>query len=290
MTVLLTGAHGFLGKYLLATFVREGHRVVAICRGPHPDDQGMVQNGQVKYVYADIRNPVVMPHDFDVVVHAAGRTPAEPRPVSLEEYVESNVIGTQNVINCAVARSTRLFIYVSAVSVYGAVSSPHIDEETPVNPDSSYGFTKYAGECLVKHASNQMPSIMIRIPLIVGKGMRSGWLYQILEKFRTGETVTIYNGSSPYNFLEADDFCSLIARCLSLKQKGCDLYTLSSKDLLTVREVAEIVQQHAGSRTIIQEKSSPVVGFTLSYEKAKNVLGFEPKGARAVLDRFLKGH
>lgn len=162
MTLLVTGAGGFVGLNILEAALGAGQTVCALSDRPlfAPALKAFADlPGTLEVVTADVRNPraiadVFGRHDVAQVIHAAAITLGPNGKIAPAETVmDVNVVGTQNVMDAARAAGVARFVYPSSVAVYGnAPFDGPVTEETPPAPVGLYGFTKLACERLALSA------------------------------------------------------------------------------------------------------------------------------------------
>jgi 2-alkyl-3-oxoalkanoate reductase len=128
VNALVTGAGGFLGRYIVEQLVARGDRIRALCRGHYP---GLEKLG-VEIVRADIRDrerTIAACHDVDVVFHAAAK-PGIWGP--WQEYYSTNVEGTHNVLEGCFAHEVPKLVYTSSPSVtFDGRDQCGVDESAP---------------------------------------------------------------------------------------------------------------------------------------------------------------
>ncbi|WMS42586.1 NAD(P)-dependent oxidoreductase [Acuticoccus sp. MNP-M23] len=165
MTLLVTGAGGFVGLNILEAALSAGQTVCALSDRPlFAPALKAFQNlpGTLDVVTADVRNQKALTdafarHDVAQVIHAAAITLGPASTLApAETVIDVNVVGTQNVMDAARAAGVSRFIYPSSVAVYGlAPFRAPVTEETPPEPAGLYGFTKLACERLVMAAQRK---------------------------------------------------------------------------------------------------------------------------------------
>jgi dTDP-glucose 4,6-dehydratase len=157
--VLVTGAGGFIGSTLCDLLVRDGHTVRAFVRYTSHDSLGALAlsdddvRASLEVVSGDLRDPLGVAaavKDCDVVLHL-GATISIPysyrRP---REVVESNVLGTLNVLDAARVHETRRVVVTSTSEVYGTALRATIDEEHPLQGQSPYSASKIGADKLAE--------------------------------------------------------------------------------------------------------------------------------------------
>ena len=168
MTVLVTGAAGFLGSHVSTLLVTRGVRPRALI---HPnDDAGRLARADADVYTADIGDRSAIAAALagvDRVIHCAARTgPWGPAA----EYERTNVRALGTLVRAAMAADVRRFVHVSSITVHGNNVHGHADENSPLRTEPNpYSRSKVAGEKLLQR--------MIRdegAPVTI---VRPGWIY-----------------------------------------------------------------------------------------------------------------
>lgn len=286
MKILITGVNGFIGSYLCKRLCQDNGVIGIDCKDSNSIDSKLNSFRNFQWHKADLTKRLFLSEDIDIIVHAAARTP-EPN-VPIVNYVMNNIICTQNLIDFAIQKKVKLFVYLSAISAYGQIDSTTVDEDTPIKASTPYGMTKYIAELLLREKKNMVPSIIFRLPVVVGAGMKSGWLFNVYEKLLRGKQVYIYNGDSPYNMVHISDVCNLVLSSLNYNAGDSNLFTINCKDFMSIRQIVNTMKKYTRSKSEIVEKSTDDKGFIISTEKAMRILNFKPKPASKILTKFLE--
>jgi nucleoside-diphosphate-sugar epimerase len=203
--VLVTGATGFIGKYVVPHLLDEGLRVFALI--PEDEDHIFPANKAVEVVEGDIASPLRIPLEISAIYHCAGVIKREG------EMERVNVQGTQNVVEVAIGRDCRL-IHLSSAGVVGNAKKTTIDEETPCYPDSLYEKTKYKAEEVIRQGINRGLKAQILRPTIVfgtGRAPQDDSFLQLIRSIASGNYRNIRGGSGIYNIVYAGE----VARAMS---------------------------------------------------------------------------
>ena len=160
MTILLTGATGVIGSYVVRALLEQDETVIGVSSRGDPRLLGDTKN-DVSLERCDIRDhermdQLIKRSDVETVIHLAALMPAvcRARPV---DAVEVNVTATAGLYASAARRGVRRFVYASSKSVYGPELPPAhgppeyrpIPEELPARPVWMYDVTKRAGELVI---------------------------------------------------------------------------------------------------------------------------------------------
>ena len=285
MNVMLTGATGYIGNNILKKLsVNNNIFVHAVCRRENLLDSYSKLNN-VKVYTGDLSNIIPVEDKVDVIIHTAARTPE--LNVSFCEYVKSNIIATNNLLKYALINNVNLFIYLSAISVYGNIEKSMVNEDTPVKPKDYYSITKYIAESLLDSENRKLNSFIFRLPIVIGREMKNGWFYDTYRRIEEGLNVKIYNKDSLYNVISIGDLCQLIENCIYRNISGCNVFTLTAKNLLTIGDICKKIKKSTKSNSIIEEVKSCKSSFCISYDKAESMLDYKPSDATDVIECYL---
>jgi len=171
--VLVTGADGFIGSHLVEHLIDAGHRVRAFVFYNSFDSRGWLDHvapalrDALDVVAGDIRDPHGVKQAMrgcDVVMHLAALIGIPYSYSAPDNYVDTNVGGTLNVLQAARELGVQRVIHTSTSEVYGTAQSVPIDEGHRLHPQSPYAATKAAADLLALsfHASFATPVVVLR--------------------------------------------------------------------------------------------------------------------------------
>jgi UDP-glucose 4-epimerase len=164
MKILVTGSSGHLGEALVRTLRQQEHEVVAldIVESPFTTHVGSISDRAcVRHCMAGV----------EVVLHAATLHKPHVATHSRQDFVDTNVTGTLNLLEEAVAAGVRSFVYTSTTSVFGDALVPPagapaawVTEDVVAVTKNIYGVTKAAAEdlCQLFHRNQRLPCIVLR--------------------------------------------------------------------------------------------------------------------------------
>jgi len=164
MKILVTGSSGHLGEALVRTLREQAHEVVAldILESPFTTEVGSISDrARVRQCMAGV----------EVVLHAATLHKPHVATNSRQDFVDTNVTGTLNLLEEAVAAGAKSFVYTSTTSVFGDALVPPagapaawVTEDVAAVPKNIYGVTKAAAEdlCQLFHRNQRLPCIVLR--------------------------------------------------------------------------------------------------------------------------------
>lgn len=186
-TILVTGATGFVGSYLLRLLVGKGYAVRALRRPDSPLDLVQEIAGQVEWAEADVTDLVALERAFEGITHVyhcAGMVSFSARDT--RRMMQVNVSGTANIVNLCLDFGVKKLVHVSSIAALGRVKErPELDETAkwmPGKDNSRYAISKHQSEQEVwrGHAEG-LPVGIVNPSVILGSGFwhtGSGKLFQ----------------------------------------------------------------------------------------------------------------
>jgi nucleoside-diphosphate-sugar epimerase len=168
MTILVTGAAGFLGSHVIDLLIEQGEAPRALI-GPGDDARRLVA-ASLDIRRADVADPSALRsalHGVDRVLHCAARTgPWGPEI----EYQRTNVHGLELLVRASLAAGVHRIVHVSSVTVHGNDAGGVADETTPLREEPNpYSRSKVAGERLLQRLITELGA-----PVTI---VRPGWVY-----------------------------------------------------------------------------------------------------------------
>lgn len=155
--ILVTGAEGFIGSHLVERLLKDGYRVRALVLYNSDNSVGWLKsisakaNSDFEVVLGDVRDQSSMVkamHGCEAVMHLAALISIQYSYVAPKSYVETNVLGTLNVLEAAMQCSLKQVIHTSTSEVYGSPIYVPIDEDHPLQGQSPYSASKIAADQL----------------------------------------------------------------------------------------------------------------------------------------------
>jgi dihydroflavonol-4-reductase len=167
MKILIIGASGFIGSFIVEEALRRGYETWAGIR--KTSSRQYLSDERIKFLELQFDNEdrlteQLMPHQFDYIVDAAGATKCKRS----SDFFAVNTEGTKRIVN-AVLRSgmnVKKFVYLSSLSVFGAPreKEPHedIEETDPMMPNTFYGKSKLEAERFLSTVKDKLNYVILR--------------------------------------------------------------------------------------------------------------------------------
>ncbi|MFP7761214.1 NAD-dependent epimerase/dehydratase family protein [Marisediminicola sp. LYQ134] len=278
MKVLITGAHGKVGRAVTLAMVDAGHEVRTTDLSRPNFDRKPASDP--KYTQADLTDAgqaYAVVRDVDAVVHIA----AIPEPTGNAPHVvfQTNLMATFNVLEAAVRAGVSRFVYISSETVPGFFFAERdflpeyapIDENHPVHPQDPYALSKHFGEQLMVAATERSDMRTISI--------RPSWVqFEGNYEHNLGPQITEESKPSPglWSYIDVYDLADAIVLATESDLAGHELFYIASPDNVGGHDFAEMLAKNYGDQIELREIDRPDAS-GISTAKARRLLGWTPK-------------
>ena len=277
-TVLLTGASGLIGRYVHRMLRERGDKVVAIDR-IEGDDVLACDLSEVHRLHE-------LGSEAAAIIHCgaiSGPMVARDNPYLI---VQSNIVGTANVLEFARVKGMRRVVYCSSVSAFGNTPAglDLVPEDVVLKPTSVYGASKAAGEQLLEGYRQQhgVDSVSLRPGWVYGPGRTTDCAIRtMIEDAQAGRPTSFPFGRDFYRqYVHVQDVADAILLALDAKELPRRSYTINGGTYLTLGDVAAIVRKVLPSARIeMGPGGDPIddVQTRFDLSAAERDLGFRPR-------------
>jgi len=302
-TVLITGASGMIGSYMMYTLLRlndkynYGTKVLAMIRNIHKLPKEVRDREDVKIILHDVSTPIFMEDDIDFVIHAA--SPASPLIMQKQpvEVIAANTVGTFYTLSLAKEKKAEGYLFISSREVYGQPEEGQefFFEDTygfvdQLNPRSSYSEGKKAAEtmCVCFREEYGLNTKIARLAHTYGPKMsiydgrvQADFLNNV---YHNEDIVLKSEGNAVRTYTYIAD--AIVGLFMILLNSDDIVYNIGNEaGKVSIRELAEIMVQIYPERNLklvfdIPEGgtkgTAPYTLGILSSEKLRNI-GWKPK-------------
>jgi UDP-glucose 4-epimerase len=284
MRVLVTGGAGFIGSRLVDLIEKETDWQVTVFDNLSRGSRAYLSD-KTELVVGDIRNREEVEAVIkgkEVVFHLAALISPVESIDNPALYIETNTLGTLNLLDAAVNNNVKKFVFASSAAVYGSVDDI-VTEDRLYNPSNPYGMTKVDGELLVRYYRDRgVESTVLRFFNIYGERqvLSSGYAGVIpifINKALKNETLTVFgDGEQTRDFIYIGD--AVRAALSAVSASG--VYNIGSGVEHSVNRLAEIILGLTGSKSrITHEPAGPGDNrrSLAGIEKARRELSWQPE-------------
>jgi dTDP-glucose 4,6-dehydratase len=293
--VLITGAAGFLGSHLCDRFIKDGYSVVGmdnLITGDLRNIEHLFKLKEFEFYHHDVSKFIHVPGDIHYILHfASPASPIDYLKIPIQT-LKVGSLGTHNCLGLAKTKKARILV-ASTSEVYG---DPQVHPQTeeywgnvnPVGPRGVYDEAKRFQEAMTMayHNFHGLETRIVRIFNTYGPRMRLNdgrALPAFIGQALRGEDLTVFgDGSQTRSFCYVDD---LIEGIVSLLMSNYHMpVNVGNPQEISLKDFAEEIIKLTGTKQQIVYKPLPVDDPKQrqpDITKAKEVLGWEPKVARA---------
>lgn len=279
MNYLVTGGAGFIGsnyvRMLLSDQLGEVNSVKVLDKltyaGSLENLKFGSQDPRFIFVQGDICDQGIVDscvNEGDVIVHFAAESHVDRSITGPSEFIRTNVLGTQVLLNAAVVKKAKLFLHVSTDEVYGSVTEGSSLENDPLLPNSPYSASKAASDLLVRsyvqtygldaritrccnnYGPNQYPEKFI--PLAI-------------KNLKEGKNIPLYgDGSNIREWIHVEDHCIGIQKVINDGLIG-QIYNIGTEHLISNLDLAKLICENLNVGISRIEFVSDRLGHDLRY-------------------------
>jgi NAD dependent epimerase/dehydratase len=294
--VLVTGAGGFVGSHLAEELVKAGADVTAFVKYNSRNDWGLIEE-----LPADIRQSIeVVPGDLkdadavrrickgkDVVFHLAALIAIPYSYLNPRDHIETNVVGTLNVMTGAREADVPRVVHTSTSEVYGTARYTPIDEEHPLQAQSPYAASKIAADKIAESffLSYELPVVTVRPFNTYGPRQSArAVIPTIISQALSGDRIKLGSLTPRRDLNFVKDTARGFMLAAERESVAGEVINLGWGKSISIGELVEKITKLLGKECEIvhdekrvRPEASEVMVLMADASKAKKVLGWEPR-------------
>ena len=291
MKLLVTGGAGFIGSNFIRYWLRThpGDFIINVDKLTYAGNRSNLDGLPAAHEFrqADICDPSVSEFmkGADCVVHFAAESHVDRSIDAAEVFVQTNVLGTQRLLEAARRERVSLFIQIGTDEVYGALGeSGEFTEQTPLQANSPYSASKAAADLLAQAYFHTH-----KLPVIITRCSNNYGPYQHPEKFIAllttnalqDKPVPVYGqGAQVREWLHVEDHCRALEAVMERGRPG-EIYNIGSGHRMSNLRVAETILRLLGKPSSLIEFVADRPGHDFRYavdcSKLRSELGWRPE-------------
>tara|TARA_B100001173_G_scaffold105778_1_gene91584 strand:+ start:528 stop:1538 length:1011 start_codon:yes stop_codon:yes gene_type:complete len=294
--ILVTGSEGFIGSHLVEKLLKLNFSVTALIQYNSFNSLGWLKDiknqNKLTIIFGDIRDPQCTDKickNADIIFNLAALISIPYSYNSTKSYIDTNILGTNNILHSAKKFKVKKFIQTSTSEVYGTPMTVPIKETHPLNAQSPYAATKIASDQLALsfYLSYDLPVTVIRpfntfgprqslraiIPTIID---------QFIDEKNNFLKLGSINTKRDFNFI--DDIVDGFIKTINKNSIIGEVVNIGSGKEYSIKDIIKIVEKISGRKLkLLQEskrirpKKSEVQRLLADNKKALKLLNWYPK-------------
>ena len=287
MKILITGGAGFIGSHIAEEILKTKQNCkVVVYDNLTVGKKENIPQGCV-FIKGDIRDKkklIEVMKDVDVVFHNAAFVSIRGSFERLQETLETNFMGTLNVLEACVEADVKKIVFASSMDVYGEPQYIPVDEKHPLITRSPYGLSKINGELLCKTFKENYGLDYVILRYFNTYGTRQtlssyvGVTTIFINKALNEKSLTVFgDGNQTRDYVWVKDVAR--ANILAGFSDATGIFNVGSGQELSVNQIADMVIKNlGGEKKYLDEPPGEIQRISADIKKAKEILGFQPKG------------
>ncbi len=282
--ILITGATGAVGRFVTQALLAEGHNLRLLVRSSQPP----APSPQFTTHHGDLSQPQTLKNaceGIDIVIHLAAKLHInDPSADLYTQYHQTNVVGTQCLVEDALRHKVQRFVFASTINVYGSSDGrAPFTEESSLKPDSIYAETKISAENAVRA---QIPHTILRLAAVYGRQMNGNYprLVRAIGKRRF---AYIGDGNNRRALIHERDVASAISHVIATPTASNQTFNLTDNQPHRLRDIVNaIAAAQAVSPPSIHLPAKPLRLALGAIEDTISAFGRRSPLTRAIVDKM----
>ncbi len=296
MRLLITGGAGFIGSQYVRSILSttrgaEISKIVvldALTYAGNLENLASIKNDpRFTFVHGDI-NDIKLVHDLtsdsDAIVHFAAESHVDRSISGSAEFIRTNVLGTNTLLEAARQSKIQRFVHVSTDEVYGSIDVGSWPENHPLQPNSPYAASKASSDLLVRSyfKTHGLNTVTTRCSNNYGPYQHPEKLIPLFStNLIQGKQLPLYgNGINVRDWLHVDDHCNGIHLALSKGRAG-EIYNFGGGTEMNNVEITKLIIKSFGrdwddTVKLVEDRKGHDLRYAVNWSKANTELGYEP--------------
>jgi len=295
MRVLVTGGAGFIGSHYVRSLLDGSYEsdpssVVVLDKLTYAGNLANLapvwEDPRLRFVEGDILDIHLVDSlmgEVDAVVHFAAESHVDRSILGAADFVMTNVVGTQTLLDSALRHEVERFVHVSTDEVYGSIEDGSWPEDHPLEPNSPYSASK-AGSDLIARAYARTHGLHVTVTRCSNNYGPYQFPEKVVPLFVTnlldGGRVPLYgDGLNVRDWLHVDDHCRGIQLVLEGGRSG-EVYNIGGGTELTNKELTDLLLQACGaswdSVDHVEDRKGHDRRYSVDISKISTELGYAP--------------
>lgn len=294
--LLVTGGAGFIGSNFIRHLLKEhpDWYIVNLDKltyaGNLENLKDVEDNPRYRFVRGDIADRELVDHlfreeKFDLVANLAAESHVDRSILDPAPFIETNIKGTQVLLEAARQHGVRKFLQVSTDEVYGSLQpdDPPFTEESPLKPNSPYSASKAAADlmCRAYYVTYSLPVVITRCSNNYGP-------YQHPEKFiptiilnaLADKPIPVYgDGMNVRDWIHVEDHCRALDLVLEKGRPG-EVYNIGAgnekNNVTLVRAILQLIGKDESLITFVKDRPGHDYRYAIDASKIQHELGWQP--------------
>ena len=301
--IFITGAEGFIGSHLVEKLVKDKFKVTAMVRYNFNNNIGWLNDldrkilNKVKIVKGDITDYAFIEDstkNSDAIINLAALIGIPYSYKAVKSYIDTNVIGTYNILKASQKNKIKKIIHTSTSEVYGGINKKEIDENFINYAQSPYAASKIAADqlCISFFCSYNSPVVILRPFNTFGPRQSDRAIIPtVINQLIKRKNLRLGNIKTFRDINYVDDTVNAYIKILkSNKNIYGEIFNVGSGFNFSIKKIVEILIKISGKKAIIKvekarlrPKNSEVNHLLANNNKIKKIVGWKPK-----YDNYLK--
>ena len=298
-TILITGGMGFIGsnfvRYILG--INQDFKIINIDKLTYAGNLENLKTVEEKYEERykfyksdicdfDIIDRIMIKENVDYAINFAAETHVDRSIDNPNVFCDTNILGTQTLLNAVKKHKIKRFLQISTDEVYGSLNltDPAFLEKTPLSPNSPYAASKASADLLI-HSYYKT----YNLPVIITRCSNNYGPYQFPEKLiplminnaLNYEKLPIYGeGINVRDWIYVNDHCKAVLKVL-LEGKIGEIYNLGGdseiKNIDLVKRLLRILDRPDSLITFVKDRPGHDLRYAMNHDKITKELGWKPE-------------